>query len=108
MNPEAEDRANEVAAESQNNEVKVQFADEQVEEAAPLTPLDEVEAEDDENRNKRLVNFGFGGSTSGSGAGSGNFLFDIIRVSLRQLAFRLPSVFRGVLSEKWRSQVAVP
>lgn len=80
MNPEAEDRANEVAAESQNNEVKVQFADEQVEEAAPLTPLDEVEAEDDENRNKRLVNFGFGGSTSGSGAGSGNFLFDIIRL----------------------------
>ena len=84
MNPEAEDRVNEVAAESQNNEVKVQFADEQGNDdsAAPLTPLDEVEAEDDENRNKRFLNFGFGasGDKSGSGAGSGNFLFDIIRL----------------------------
>lgn len=83
MNPEAEDRANEVAAESQTNEVKVQFADEPAsDDQAQLTPLDEVEAEDDENRNKRYLNFGFGGSTgsSGSGAGSGNFLFDIIRL----------------------------
>ncbi|XP_076375670.1 uncharacterized protein LOC117227032 isoform X3 [Megalopta genalis] len=81
VNPEAEDRANEVAAESQNNEVKVQFADEQPSDTAPLTPLDEVETEDDENRNKRFLNFGFGGSgSSGSGAGSGNFLFDIIRL----------------------------
>lgn len=81
MNPEAEDRANEVA-ESQNNEVKVQFADEQGnEESAPLTPLDEAEGDDDENRNKRFLNFGFGGSGgTGSGAGSGNFLFDIIRL----------------------------
>ncbi|OAD61239.1 hypothetical protein WN48_00558 [Eufriesea mexicana] len=85
VNPEAEDRANEVAAESQNNEVKVQFADEQGHEnaAAPLTPLDEAESEDDENRNKRYLNFGFGLGGSGSG-GSGNFLFDIIRVSLPQ------------------------
>nr|XP_012138365.1 PREDICTED: uncharacterized protein LOC100876612 isoform X1 [Megachile rotundata] len=83
VNPEAEDRVNEVAAESQNNEVKVQFADEQgsSDAAAPLTPLDEVEAEDDENRNKRFLNFGFGASADkGSGAGSGNFLFDIIRL----------------------------
>ncbi|XP_076276762.1 uncharacterized protein LOC143207319 isoform X3 [Lasioglossum baleicum] len=82
VNPEAEDRVNEVAAESQNNEVKVQFADEAPSDVAPLTPLDEVEAEDDENRNKRFLNFGFGGSSggSGSGAGSGNFLFDIIRM----------------------------
>lgn len=67
-----EDKVNEVAAESQNNEVKVQFADEQ---AAPLTPLEEVETEDDENRNKRFLS-GLGGSSS-----SGNFVFDIIRVS---------------------------
>lgn len=74
---------NEVAAESQNNAVKVQFADEQDgSDGAPLAPLDEVETEDDENRNKRFLNFGFGTTgASGSGAGSGNFLFDIIRVS---------------------------
>ncbi|CAL7936910.1 unnamed protein product [Xylocopa violacea] len=79
VNPEAEDRANEVAAESQNNEVKVQFADEQGgdDAAAPLTPLDEAEADDDENRNKRFLSFA---GSSGSGAGSGNFLFDIIRL----------------------------
>lgn len=85
MNPETEDRANEVqqAAESQKNEVKVQFADEEggAEAVAPLTPLDEVENEDDENRNKRfLSNLGLSGSGS-SGSGSGNFLFDILRVS---------------------------
>lgn len=72
-----EDKVNEVAAESQNNEIKVQFADEQGSEsaAAPLTPLEEVETEDDENRNKRFLS-GLGGSSS-----SGNFVFDIIRVS---------------------------
>ncbi|KAG7198384.1 hypothetical protein KM043_005775 [Ampulex compressa] len=86
VNPEAEDRANEVAAESQNNEVRVQFADEQTNEASPpeLTPLDEIESNDDENRNKRFLNFGFGGAAgaggAGSSAGSGNFLFDIIRL----------------------------
>lgn len=84
VNPEAEDRVNEVGAESQNNEVRVQFADEQsANEAAPeLTPLEDVESADDENRNKRFLNFGFGGNggSSGSGAGSGNFLFDIIRL----------------------------
>ncbi|XP_076760210.1 uncharacterized protein LOC143428861 isoform X3 [Xylocopa sonorina] len=83
VNPEAEDRANEVAAESQTNEVKVQFADEQGgdDAAAPLTPLDEAEADDDdENRNKRFLSFAGSGGSSGSGAGSGNFLFDIIRL----------------------------
>ncbi|KAK9297083.1 hypothetical protein QLX08_009099 [Tetragonisca angustula] len=76
VNREAEDKVNEVAAESQNNEIKVQFADEQVNEnaAPPLTPLEEVEAEDDENRNKRFLS-GLGGSSS-----SGNFVFDIIRL----------------------------
>ena len=84
------DQANQ--AESQNNEVRVQFADE-----APsggetsegeLAPLEDIEASDDENRNKRFLNFGFGasggngGAGGGSGGGSGNFLFDIIRVSL--------------------------
>ncbi|XP_015432055.1 PREDICTED: uncharacterized protein LOC107188293 [Dufourea novaeangliae] len=100
VNPEAEDRANEVAAESQNNEVKVQFADEQPsDEAAPLTPLDEVEAEDDENRNKRFLNFGFGGAagtSGGSGAGSGNFLFDIIRQAADGAARAAGTVYRVV------------
>ncbi|XP_034196559.1 uncharacterized protein LOC117612034 isoform X1 [Osmia lignaria lignaria] len=100
VNPEAEDRVNEVAAESQNNEVKVQFADEQGNDdsAAPLTPLDEVEAEDDENRNKRFLNFGFGasGDKSGSGAGSGNFLFDIIRQAADGAARAAGTVYRVV------------
>ncbi|KAK2584615.1 hypothetical protein KPH14_006965 [Odynerus spinipes] len=84
VNPEAENRVNEVGSESQNNEVRVQFADEQpANEAAPeLTPLEEVESSDDENRNKRFLNFGFGAGANagGSAAGSGNFLFDIIRM----------------------------
>ncbi|XP_076236969.1 uncharacterized protein LOC143180851 [Calliopsis andreniformis] len=97
VNPEAEDRVNEVAAESQNNEVKVQFADEQVDDsAAPLTPLDEVEGEDDENRNKRFLNFNFGGSSGGSGAGSGNFLFDIIRQAADGAARAAGTVYRVV------------
>ncbi|XP_003702245.2 uncharacterized protein LOC100876612 isoform X1 [Megachile rotundata] len=99
VNPEAEDRVNEVAAESQNNEVKVQFADEQgsSDAAAPLTPLDEVEAEDDENRNKRFLNFGFGASADkGSGAGSGNFLFDIIRQAADGAARAAGTVYRVV------------
>ncbi|XP_017766463.1 PREDICTED: uncharacterized protein LOC108555357 isoform X1 [Eufriesea mexicana] len=97
VNPEAEDRANEVAAESQNNEVKVQFADEQGHEnaAAPLTPLDEAESEDDENRNKRYLNFGFGLGGSGSG-GSGNFLFDIIRQAADGAARAAGTVYRVV------------
>ncbi|XP_012263242.1 uncharacterized protein LOC105690202 isoform X2 [Athalia rosae] len=75
VNPEAE---NQVVAESQNNEVRVQFADEQGD-AAPagdLTPLDDVELSD-ENRNKRFLN---GDSLSGGGGGSGNFIFDLIRL----------------------------
>ena len=64
----------EAEAESQNNEVRVQFADETPEkEPEELTPLSENETEDegDENRDKRQ---GVAGS-----AGSGNILFDIIR-----------------------------
>jgi len=81
VNPESENRVNEIGSESQNNEVRVQFADEEPSDNSPqeLTPLDEIETNEDENRNKRFL-FGFGGS-GGSGAGSGNFLFDIIRVS---------------------------
>ncbi|KAG6803392.1 hypothetical protein HZU73_01311 [Apis mellifera caucasica] len=84
VNPETEDRANEVqqVAESQKNEVKVQFADEEggADAVAPLTPLEEVENEDDENRNKRFLSSLGGLSGSGSsGSGSGNFLFDILR-----------------------------
>ncbi|CAL7936911.1 unnamed protein product [Xylocopa violacea] len=95
VNPEAEDRANEVAAESQNNEVKVQFADEQGgdDAAAPLTPLDEAEADDDENRNKRFLSFA---GSSGSGAGSGNFLFDIIRQAADGAARAAGTVYRVV------------
>ncbi|XP_011344726.1 uncharacterized protein LOC105283569 isoform X3 [Ooceraea biroi] len=80
VNPESENRVNEIGtAESQNSEVRVQFADEVSSDNSPqeLTPLDEIETDEDENRNKRFL-FGFGGS--GSGAGSGNFLFDIIRL----------------------------
>lgn len=83
VNPESENRVNEIGAESQNNEVRVQFADEVPSDDSPqeLTPLDEIETnEEDENRNKRFL-FGFGGGAGGSGAGSGNILFDIIRVS---------------------------
>ncbi|XP_043286304.1 protein no-on-transient A isoform X2 [Venturia canescens] len=88
-NQEAEDRLAEETAESQNNEVRVQFADEQANEAggSELAPLEDVEVSDDENRNKRFLNFGFGASggaggagAGGSGGGSGNFLFDIIRL----------------------------
>jgi len=77
VNPESENRVNEIGSESQNNEVRVQFADEVPSDSSPqeLTPLDETETDEDENRNKRFL-FGAGGS-----AGSGNFLFDIIRVS---------------------------
>lgn len=73
---------NETPAESQNNEVRVQFADEESKDNSPqeLTPLDEIETNDDENRNKRFLGFGFGGG-AGGGGGSGNILFDIIRVS---------------------------
>ena len=100
VNPEAENQVSEVGgdlqesvAESQNNEVRVQFADETPKDAAneaseqELAPLDDIEVSDDENRNKRFLNFGLSGGTAGaaagggSGAGSGNFLFDIIRVS---------------------------
>ncbi|XP_011493993.1 PREDICTED: uncharacterized protein LOC105359179 isoform X2 [Ceratosolen solmsi marchali] len=99
VNPEANEN-NQVVSEadsqkreeSQNNEVRVQFADEtansKVNEASEgeLAPLEEIEANDDENRNKRFLNFGFGasgansGGAGGSGGGSGNFLFDIIRL----------------------------
>ncbi|XP_024871599.1 uncharacterized protein LOC112454442 isoform X1 [Temnothorax curvispinosus] len=81
VNPESENRVNEIGSESQNNEVRVQFADEVPSENSPqeLTPLDETETqEEDENRDKRFL-FGFGGN-AGGGAGSGNFLFDIIRL----------------------------
>ncbi|XP_011638858.1 uncharacterized protein LOC105428316 isoform X1 [Pogonomyrmex barbatus] len=80
VNPESENRVNEIGSESQNNEVRVQFADEVSNDNSPqeLTPLDEVETNEDENRNKRFL-FGLGGG-AGGGAGSGNFIFDIIRL----------------------------
>ncbi|XP_018055914.1 PREDICTED: uncharacterized protein LOC108692255 isoform X1 [Atta colombica] len=80
VNAESENRVNEIGSESQNNEVRVQFADEVPSDSSPqeLTPLDETETEEDENRNKRFL-FGFGGGSGGS-TGSGNFLFDIIRL----------------------------
>ncbi|KOX70922.1 hypothetical protein WN51_03351 [Melipona quadrifasciata] len=89
---DVEDKANEVAAESQNNEVKVQFADEQGSEgaAAPLTPLEEVETEDDENRNKRFL------SGLGSSSNSGNFVFDIIRQAADGAARAAGTVYRVV------------
>ncbi|XP_011700593.1 PREDICTED: uncharacterized protein LOC105457535 [Wasmannia auropunctata] len=95
VNPESENRVNEIGSESQNNEVRVQFADEVPSDSSPqeLTPLDETEDED-ENRNKRFL-FGFGGG-SGGGAGSGNFLFDIIRQAADGAARAAGTVYRVV------------
>ncbi|KYQ49433.1 hypothetical protein ALC60_11539, partial [Trachymyrmex zeteki] len=96
VNPESENRVNEIGSESQNNEVRVQFADEVPSDSSPqeLTPLDETETEEDENRNKRFL-FGFGGGTGGS-AGSGNFLFDIIRQAADGAARAAGTVYRVV------------
>ncbi|XP_012232126.2 uncharacterized protein [Linepithema humile] len=97
VNPESENRVNDIGAESQNNEVRVQFADEVSSDnsAQDLTPLDEIETnEEDENRNKRFL-FGFGGGTGGS-AGSGNFLFDIIRQAADGAARAAGTVYRVV------------
>jgi len=103
VNPESENRVNDIAAESQNNEVRVQFADEVSNDnsAQDLTPLDEIETnEEDENRNKRFL-FGLGGGSGGS-AGSGNFLFDIIRVSRVSILKKI--LFSVALREKWRTR----
>ncbi|EGI70810.1 hypothetical protein G5I_00392 [Acromyrmex echinatior] len=96
VNPESENRVNEIGSESQNNEVRVQFADEVSSDSSPqeLTPLDETETEEDENRNKRFL-FGFGGN-AGGGAGSGNFLFDIIRQAADGAARAAGTVYRVV------------
>ncbi|XP_071643262.1 uncharacterized protein [Temnothorax longispinosus] len=97
VNPESENRVNEIGSESQNNEVRVQFADEVPSENSPqeLTPLDETETqEEDENRDKRFL-FGFGGN-AGGGAGSGNFLFDIIRQAADGAARAAGTVYRVV------------
>ncbi|XP_050447075.1 uncharacterized protein LOC126849360 isoform X3 [Cataglyphis hispanica] len=73
VNPESENRVNEAEAESQNNEVRVQFADEPAKETEELTPLSENETEvnEEENRDKRQ------GTTQ-----SGNFLFDLFRTAI--------------------------
>ncbi|CAG5081241.1 Protein of unknown function [Cotesia congregata] len=89
-------------AESNHNEVKVQFADQDNLEAATdsgdLPPLEEIEVPEDENRNKRFLSFGFGGSgaAGGSGGGSGNFLFDIIRQAADGAARAAGTVYRVV------------
>ncbi|XP_051165857.1 uncharacterized protein LOC127284458 isoform X1 [Leptopilina boulardi] len=108
INPEAENRVSEAvssddqpkesaAAESQNNEIRVQFADEKQNEAAEqeLAPLDDIDDSDDENRNKRFLNSN-GSSGGGSGAGSGNFLFDIIRQAADGAARAAGTVYRVV------------
>ncbi|KAL6441607.1 hypothetical protein ACFW04_003621 [Cataglyphis niger] len=72
VNPESENRVNEAEAESQNNEVRVQFADEPAaKETEELTPLSENETEvgEEENRDKRQ------GQHS-----SGNIIFDAFRM----------------------------
>ncbi|XP_011167156.1 uncharacterized protein LOC105201020 isoform X2 [Solenopsis invicta] len=96
VNPESENQVNEIGSESQNNEVRVQFADEVPSDSSPqeLTPLDETQADEDENRNKRFL-FGLGGG-SGGGAGSGNFLFDIIRQAADGAARAAGTVYRVV------------
>lgn len=97
VNPESENRVNEAEAESQNNEVRVQFADEPAaKETEELTPLSENETEvgEEENRDKR----------QGTTAGSGNFLFDIIRVSCA-IEFIEASCLLIMLREKWRTRI---
>ncbi|XP_032453803.1 translation initiation factor IF-2 isoform X2 [Nasonia vitripennis] len=114
VNPEASENNQVVSeaesqsqAESQNNEVRVQFADETPQSnneagEGELAPLEDVEASDDENRNKRFLNFGFGasggngGAGGGSGGGSGNFLFDIIRQAADGAARAAGTVYRVV------------
>ncbi|CAD6240074.1 GSCOCG00002490001-RA-CDS [Cotesia congregata] len=97
--PEEQDAS---VAESNHNEVKVQFADQDNLEAATdsgdLPPLEEIEVPEDENRNKRFLSFGFGGSgaAGGSGGGSGNFLFDIIRQAADGAARAAGTVYRVV------------
>lgn len=87
---------NEAEAESQNNEVRVQFADETSKDSQELAPLNENETEEeDENRDKRQ------GSTTGGG--SGNILFDIIRVS-RAIEFIEAPCLLIMSREKWRTR----
>ncbi|XP_069697377.1 uncharacterized protein [Periplaneta americana] len=91
LNPEGENQL--AGAESQQNEVRVQFTEPEQsydQESAASGGNDAVDGETEEDqRNKRFLNFGAsadasGGSSSssgsGSGGGSGNFLFDIIRL----------------------------
>ncbi|XP_072745506.1 uncharacterized protein [Anoplolepis gracilipes] len=76
VNPESENHVNAAEAESQNNEVRVQFADETPqEELDNLRELDKANGEEisNEDRDKRQ-----GGS---SPPGSGNWIFDIIRLA---------------------------
>ncbi|XP_023287478.1 AF4/FMR2 family member 4 [Orussus abietinus] len=105
VNPESENQVQEAAAESQNNEVRVQFTDDQEgaaanDNAAPdLPPLDDIDIVD-ENRNKRFLNFGLSGATgaqaAGGSGGSGNFLFDIIRQAADGAARAAGTVYRVV------------
>ncbi|XP_034947458.1 uncharacterized protein [Chelonus insularis] len=107
VNPEAENQVSDGdVAESQKNEIKVQFGNSQtdsINEASEpgLAPLEEIQVtDDDENRNKRFLNFGFGSSNlasgGGSGGGSGNFLFDIIRQAADGAARAAGTVYRVV------------
>ncbi|XP_057334814.1 brain acid soluble protein 1-like isoform X1 [Microplitis mediator] len=105
VNHETENRVQDAnGAESNRNEVKVQFADQDNQAEAAnandeLPPLEEIEVPEDENRNKRFLSFGFGGSggaAGGSGGGSGNFLFDIIRQAADGAARAAGTVYRVV------------
>ncbi|XP_021919098.1 uncharacterized protein LOC110829565 isoform X3 [Zootermopsis nevadensis] len=116
VNPETENQV--TGAESQLNEVRVQYAD-------PMQPAEQVyndqedaasggngnpadvadEGTEEDQRNKRFLNFGFGAdssssssssSDSGSGGGSGNFLFDIIRQTANRVARTAGTVYRVV------------
>ncbi|KAL6441608.1 hypothetical protein ACFW04_003621 [Cataglyphis niger] len=88
VNPESENRVNEAEAESQNNEVRVQFADEPAaKETEELTPLSENETEvgEEENRDKRQ------GQHS-----SGNIIFDAFRQAADGAARAAGTVYRVV------------
>ncbi|KAJ8679325.1 hypothetical protein QAD02_015112, partial [Eretmocerus hayati] len=85
------------AAESQQNSVKVSFADEvpSASNDGDLLPLDDIEATNDDSRDKRFLNLS-GGGGGGSGGGSGNFLFDIIRQAADSAARAAGTVYRVV------------
>ncbi|GLV37253.1 hypothetical protein CBL_01918 [Carabus blaptoides fortunei] len=86
-------------SESQNNEVRVKFDDQDQDTAASNngpSPAEEPIVDDDADRNKRFLPFGGTGHAGASAGGSGNFLFDIIRNTADSAARAAGTVYRMV------------